>query len=209
MLWAGGVENSRDSKSLTSPMSLIGTLHGDAAAVFEAEGAAGVNDLAAASDSPQTILGVGVADRRIPTSLEAMGDFAAVPAVLEIVDKVGLRGYGNDVRDCDGGGPGRQALAFAVGIEGIGKLGIFGRTRGIDDFEEGVRLRWRRLRIEGRDVEIEQIVRDDLVTAVVVPVPEIAPIRWRESVLVQIGPGDEMPAVVGGQIRCRRPCGWS
>src|SRR6188472_937186 len=148
MLRAGRVENNRDSKSPTSPMSLTGTLHGDAVAVFEAEGAAGVDDLAAASDGPQTILGVGVSHRRVATSLEAMRDFATIPAILEIVDKVGLRGYGNDVRDCDGGGPSRQANASAVGIEGIRKLGIFGRTRGIDDFEEGVRLRWRRLRIE-------------------------------------------------------------
>ena len=41
---------------------------------------------------------------------------------------------------------------------------------------------------------------DDLEAAALVPVPELVPVGRREIVLVEVGPGDEMPAVVGRQI---------
>ena len=54
--------------------------------------------------------------------------------------------------------------------------------------------------IEGRDVELGEICGDVPVATTCVPAPQSVPVTIDEVLFLKIGPSDEMPSVIGGQI---------
>ena len=103
----------------------------------------------------------------------------------------------------------RRGVGIPHAVEHVGELGVLGCAVGVDDVPERRRLRRRRFRVEGRDVELGEVGGDVAVAAVVVPAVELLPVVFREVVLGEFGPGHEMAAVVGRQVDAVRSCGWS